>query len=408
MRPAQKVARTIEPVPKLSRADRAYLEEIYRDTWNYLAHFVYEPTGLPYDSCAMQPPTSMTNVGLYLASVRTAYRTGLIAEEEAKRRVVRCLESLEEVEKWRGMPRPWILTRTLAATFGEEFHYAPHLASLLAGLAVTKSALPEFSTRIHGMIGEMELKTLYDPRTGWLKGGYDVKTRNFAIYQPWGYWYYKFFASPVRLLSFYMIAKRAAPKKLWLSLVRPEQTKEGETFFVSGYEDAGLAEPFIPAVFLDERGTEMENSLRGMVRYQIKHAQRIDAPVWGWSSAESPQGRYLTFGLLRDDIVAPYASMLAAVFYPKEAVRNLKKLEELGARPAGHDRAKGENFGFRDSFNWKTGDVSRNYLAANQALGFLSLANLLHDGIVWKSFHEDPVAEKGFEILAEVFEGSRK
>ena len=83
--------------------------------------------------------------------------------------------------------------------------------------------------------------------------------------------------------------------------------------------------------------------------------------------------------------------MLASVYFPKEAYRNLRKLEARGARPA--------SFGFRDAINWKTKSVSKNYLTVNQAMGFLSLANLLYDGIVWKSFQENPLIERGFEII---------
>lgn len=379
--------------PQLSAEDRQYLEGVYRDTWNYLADEVEKTTGMPYDSSARQPPTSMTNVGLYLASVSIAYKTGLIQAADAEARVRKVLDGLDKIEKWNGIPRPWIVARTLQPTFGDEFSYGPHLSALIGGMLVAQSSFPEISfpgivPEIRKMLQQMDLRTLYDPKTGWLKGGYNVKQHNFAIFQPWGHWYYKYFASETRLLSYYMILRGAAPKEHWFQLIRPKQQLEGETFFVSGYEEGGLFAPFLSGIFLDERNTEMGESQRSYVRYQMKHAKAIKSPVWGWSSCLTPQGRYLAYGELRDDIVAPYASILAIQYFPKETVDNLKALETKGARPESHPRLGEVHYGFLDSINWQTGDKSQHFLTPNQAMTFLSLANFLHDDIVRKSFTE--------------------
>ncbi len=256
---------------------------------------------------------------------------------------------------------------------------------------VAAQTFPDLAPVVTGMLRQMEFKSLYDPRTGWLKGGYNAAKNDFAIYQSWGHWYYKFFASETRLLSFYLIARRLAPADHWTKLIRPVQEKGGSKFFVSGYEDAGLYTQYLAGLFLDERKTEMGRSQREYAAYQMKHAKDINAPVWGWSGCEGPKGIYLSHGELRDDVVAPYASALAALYFPHEAVANLRKLEELGARP--------EKEGFRDSFQWEAGIVAKNHLTANQAMAFLSLANLLHDGVVWKTFAADAVVKRGLAIL---------
>lgn len=379
--------REVSGSQKLTEEEKIYFSSLYKDTWNYLSTFVEPGTHLPYDSSARQPVTSLSNVGLYLAATAVAHRTGLISLEEGEGRVKKCLESLKRVETWRGIPRPWFLIRSLEPAYGDEFSYGPHLANFLGGLMVAKTTFPELASAINRLLLKMEFKHFYEVRNGWLKGGYNVKTQNFAIFQSWGHWYYKYFASETRLLSFYLIAKKSVPKEHWFSLLRPIQRKEGETFFVSGQEEGGLFTQYLTGLFLDERKTEMGKSQQGYARYHMKQAQRINAPIWGWSAAEAPNGRYLAHGELRDEIVAPYASLLASVYFPKAAYQNLKRLEGLGARP--------ERFGFRDSINWKTGEVAKNYLTANQAMAFLSPANLLHEGIVWKSFSEDPVVKKG-------------
>jgi len=384
---------------ELSEEQRLYFSDLYQDVWNYLSTNIEPLTGLPFDSSAHQPITSMSNIGFYLAATAIAFRTDLITKEEALERTGRIIDVLETVEKWRGFPRPWILVRSLNPSFGKEFTYDTHMSILIGGLVVTKNTFREYNERANQLLRQMKLRDLYDPRTGWLKGGYNVKTQNFAIFQPWGHWYYKYFASGTRLLSFYGIARGVIPKEHWTSLIRPVRENDGGRFFATGFEEPGLEIQFMTGLFLDERHTEMGASQRNYARYQIDYAKKIKAPVWGWASCQTSRGRYLTFGELRDEIVAPYASILSAIYYPDEAYENLKELEHLGARPEIEDETIDGGFGFRDSFNWKTGEPVNVYLTPSHGMAFLALANILHDGVVWVSFQEDPVVEKGLDLL---------
>lgn len=378
--------------PTLTPEQREYFDSLYRQSWRYHETLVEKLTGFPYDSSARQPATSLANVGFYLAAVAVAYQTGLLPKDKALERTERVLAAIQKMEKWRGIPRSWFLVRSLKPTFGDEFSYGHHLSVLVGGLIVSKNTFPELAAGIARLLMEMDFKYFYDGQTGWLKGGYNIKTQNFAIYQPWGHWYYKHLASDTRLLSFYLIARGAAPASHWTSLLRPLQKKEWESFFVSGLEESGLGAQYLAGIFLDERWTEMGWSQRNYARFQMKYARKIRAPVWGWSSCQAPNGRYLAGGELKDEIVAPHASVLASIYFPKEAYENLRRLEVLGGR------LKGE-FGFRDSLNWKTKAVAQGSLTSSQGMTFLSLANLLHDGIVWKTFQSDPVARKALGVL---------
>lgn len=381
---------------KLMPREKNYLSSVYHDTWNYLSTYISEDTGVPYDSSEKQPITSISNLGLYMASVAVAYRTHLIEQPEARVRIVKCLRSIEKLPQWRGFPVPWFLIRSLSAAHGAEFSYGPHIANLIGGLVVVKTTFPEAQTRVDKILRRMEFKALYDTSTGWLKGGYNLQTDNFAIEQPWGHWYYKYFASETRLLSFYMIAKNAAPKSHWQALLRTTERKENERYYVSGLQDGGILPQFSSSIFLDERTTTMSSSERAVVRQQRKHARRIRSPVWGWSPMENPAGHYLDAGEFRDEITAPYASMMAVIYFPKEVCRNLRELEKLGAR---QPLINLENLGFRESIDWKSGEISKQFLTIHQAISFLSLANLLYDGVVWKAFGEDPVVQKALEDL---------
>ena len=326
-----------------------------------------------------------------MAAAAVAYRTGLIPRREARRRIRRSLEALEKIEKWRGFPVPWILVRTLKRVHGDQFSYASHLSVLIGGLVVTKAALPETSERIRRFLGPMRLRDLYDPKTGWFRGGYDMKTNNFSVFQPWGHWYYKHFASEVRLLSFYAIATGQVPAEHWKALLRPKIKIEGKKVMASGYEEAGLGVPYLTGLFLDERRKAVGESQKNYAKAQIKHGKRMKAPVWGWASSTTPAGRYLSYGEMRDEIVTPYASLLAALYFRKDAYGNLKKLETFPGM-------RGE-YGFKDSLNWQTGETARQWFTPSQGMAFLSLANILFDGIVWKSFAADETVQNG---LAEI------
>ena len=388
-----KVARH-SPEAILTQEEKSYFAQLYRDTWNYLAHQVDGLTGLPYDSSARQPVTSISNIGFYVASTAIAYRTGLIGREEASSRITPCLQALGKIEKWRGFPRSWILVRSLKPSFGDEFSYDSHLSVLIGGLVVSQNVFPEMSGEIRRLLGEMKFGDLYDGPSGWLKGGYNIPDQNFAVMQPWGHWYYKYFASEVRLLSFYGIARQSIPQRHWRSLVRRTEKREGEEILISGFDNVGLEIQYLAGLFLDERQTLMGKFQRNLARSQMKHAQKIHAPVWGWAAAQSPDRKYLVHGDLRDEVVAPYASILAAIYFPHEAYQNLKRLESFGLRPPG-DPGTNQRFGFLDSVNWKTRRPSADFLTASHGMSFLALANLLYDGVVWRTFAEDPVVRKG-------------
>jgi len=84
-----------------------------------------------------------------------------------------------------------------------------------------------------------------------------------------------------------------------------------------------------------------------------------------------------------------------------KAVENLKRLDELGARADYGIDGTLHRFGFRDSLDWKTGSAAPGYLMLDQTLLFLSLANVLYDGIVWEYFEKDPVVQAGRAMLPE-------
>jgi hypothetical protein len=109
---------------------------------------------------------------------------------------------------------------------------------------------------------------------------------------------------------------------------------------------------------------------------------------WGFSPACGPEGGYRSYGVeglgqleggyTSDGVVTPHASFLALRFAPREAMDNLRGL-------AGRFPIYGE-YGFHDSVNVKTGQVSQTVLALDQGMILAAIANALADDVLQKAF----------------------
>jgi hypothetical protein len=398
----------------LSKADTEYLTGVYKHTFAGIAFFVNEKTGLPYDVSDFRKATSISNIGLYMASVAVAAKTGIITNEEALKKLDRAMSSLEKIQKWNQFPVTWVNVETLERDFGPSFSYADHVGNLVCGLLVAEGVFPkELGGRIDAFISPMKFDTAYDPSTGWLKGGYNLDKNDFDIDQPWGKWYYNILASDTRHFSLIGIALGAIPESSWDKLNRStdpagkwdKDLKAGLPkdiiYYWPGIEGGGIFMQYLPGIFLPEKGLPMGQSAKNLALAQIEYAKKAGYfPMWGISASESPDGKtYLGWGGMRLDVVTPHASALAAEYFPQEAVNNLRALETKGMRPG--------EFGFTDAYDTAAGTCSKNYLILDQSMLFLSLANYLEKEVVRKSFEAAALGKSAVKTLKKL-EGKRK
>lgn len=385
----------------LSSKDRRYLAGVYNDTWVCLANFVSSTTGLPYETSRRSPTTSSGNTGLYLAACAVAGRTGVIPEAAAKTRVEAALTSLEKWPRFLGgFPVTWVHTETIAST-EPSFSTVEALSNLTAGLLVLKGIYPDYAGRIDKLLTPMNWGDLYDPVRGLYRGGWSLIKNDFQVQQKGWLWYYGDLASEVRFGYIWGIGTGGVPLESWGALPQRRENRYGNTYFAPGGA-GGLGPALVTGVFVDERDTELGRSAAEFVWSQWQSAQRNGAPVWGISPSESPDGKeFLAYGTLTDDVVAPVGSGLAAVYYPRQSAENLRRMEKAGARAVWHENGRRGSFGFRDSWDWRTGRVSNVYACGNQAMLFLSLANVLHDGVVWKSAGSDAHVQRAMREIPE-------
>jgi cyclic beta-1,2-glucan synthetase len=222
--------------------------------------------------------------------------------------------------------------------------------------------------------------------------------------------YYDLISSESRLTSFLAVAKGDVPRRHWSALGRAFLTI-GVTPGLKSWSGS-MFEYLMPSLVMTEPDLGLLHiSGHAAVMEQQAFGQDEQLP-WGVSeSAYFGQDhtlayQYSPFGVprlalrrtpLNDRVVAPYASVLASMFTPHQAVENLQKLEFLGARG---------DYGFMDAVDFT---VSRQpgaqlfslvncYMAHHQGMSLVALCNVLCDEAPRRWFASAPLVQ-AFESL---------
>ncbi|RLE66108.1 MAG: hypothetical protein DRJ47_03320 [Thermoprotei archaeon] len=364
---------------ELNKEFREYLLELARDTWNFFVRYTNNDTGLPYDrSTPGNPQTSITNIGLYMASVVAAWDLGFINRSEALQRLRKTIDTLFKLEKWHGIPFNWYDADTLKPIWGN-FVSSVDAGWYAAGLIVARSAFPELYDNLTALIDMMEWDRLYDPDAKLLYIGFDSLKRKYTQA------HYDYITIESRMASFIAIGTGKIPAEHWFALKRDLQYFYNISF-MWGW-NGGLFIYYMPGIFIDERGSSIANSAINVTLAQIMLSELSGYPVWGFSPSDIPQGGYG----MKFDVVTPHASVLALIYFPEETLLNLLKLEKMGVR---------STYGFKDSVSMADGSVDEDYLALDQGMIFLTIANYLNNSI-WKFFEKDPIAVKARKLVGE-------
>jgi hypothetical protein len=130
----------------------------------------------------------------------------------------------------------------------------------------------------------------------------------------------------------------------------------------------------------------------------MAYAAERGMPVWGMSPCSNPAGGYGEYGAAPigvqgypDGVATPHASFLALEIRPREALANLRKMEELYP-------VRGR-YGFRDSVETGTGRVSELYLALDQGMILTAIGNYLTNGGIRRRVMRDPEMKNASAIL---------
>ena len=415
-----------------SADDPVFLWQLARDTWRGLAALSDREHGLPFDTVrlhgSIEPEqawvgdyTNVTNIGLYLIDIIAARELSLIGAAEARERLDRTLATLERLETYQGFFFNYYDTTTLERT--SHFLSFVDSAWLTAGLMVVRNSVPELAARCTRLIEREDYRFFYDPVEQWMMHGYYIHLPHRSEYS------YGLLYTEARLGSLIAIGKGEAPAEHWYRMARTfpasfdwqsqspkgrmDKTVNGYAFPGGHYSWKGLKyvpswggslfEALMPLLVLDEprhapaslgRNAAVHTELSR--RFALEH---LGYPVWGLSPSSTPAGdSYREYGArilgargYRAGAVTPHAAALALLTEPAAATANLRQLAER--YPLYGD------FGFYDAVDPKTGQVAYNYLALNQSMILIAVANHLRNGIIQQRFAADPIIQRVLPLL---------
>jgi cyclic beta-1,2-glucan synthetase len=287
--------------------------------------------------------------------------------------------------------QPQATLRQLAAV-------SPEAARLVARLEV-------IAERAYAYALEMDFAFLLDPERKLFAIGFQQTTHSLDSS------YYDLLASEARLASFIAVAKNDVPMEHWFHLGRTLSYAAGAPALVSW--SGSMFEYLMPLLVMRSFPfTMLAQTCEGAVSRQRAYGAERRVP-WGVSeSAYNFRDRHHTYqyrafgvpdlalkrGLGRDLVIAPYASLLAALVDPEPALANLAQLELLGALGP---------YGFRDAIDYtrRDGDgthaVVHAYMAHHLGMSLIALTNIQRNGLWQRRFHGDPLVRSAELLLHE-------
>ena len=89
-------------------------------------------------------------------------------------------------------------------------------------------------------------------------------------------------------------------------------------YLLPGWVGGGLFMQYLTGIFLGERHSLAGRSAANFAYANMRHADEKALPAWGWSSCADPDGGYIGWGKLRDEVVTPHAVTYLDWIWPAE------------------------------------------------------------------------------------------
>ncbi|MDZ7601592.1 MAG: glucoamylase family protein, partial [Hoeflea sp.] len=221
---------------------------------------------------------------------------------------------------------------------------------------------------------------------------------------------YDLLASEARLASLFAIAKGDVETRHWFRLGRAATPLGAGSALISW--SGSMFEYLMPSLVMRApEGSVLAETNRRIVDRQRSYGATLDIP-WGISESSynardlemtyqysnfGVPGLGLKRGLSENRVVAPYATGLAAMVAPVEALRNYKRLSTLGAEG---------RYGFYEAVDFTASRlpagtdfaVVRSFMAHHQGMTITAIANCVQGGRLRARFHAEPMI-KAVDLL---------
>ncbi|SNZ17048.1 hypothetical protein SAMN06269185_2866 [Natronoarchaeum philippinense] len=407
------------------------LDRIGQDTWAFFDEFSHDDTGFAPDRVdataagyTRRSVTSPANVGLQLLATVAASELEVISKSSARERAHEIIVMLRELDRWNGLFYRWydIGNGAVAEDHGGWWEISTiDNGWLVAGLVAAGGAFPELRPMADEILAGQSFDRFYDPDVsnpfeggepfGQLYGGFDARSGDDLGF------HYGVFNAETRIASYVGIGNGDVPRSHWWDTFRtfpPEWDQQGDPegefrayddnrVWEGHYEHEGIRyvpswggsmfESLMPSLVLPERSRgqhALGANNRRQVQLQINHAEEQGYDAWGFSPCGLPDG-YAEFGVARagiegyerDDVATPHATLLG-LEYASES-------EIAGALDAYVDRGLDTEYGFYDSMSLVSDWTTNAYLALDQGISLVAIANYLRDGAVRDAFVNHPV-----------------
>ncbi len=256
-------------------------------------------------------------------------------------------------------------------------------------------------------LADMDFTFLFDHKRDLFSIGFNVDERRCDAS------FYDLLASESRLCSYVAIAQGQIHEDHWFSLSRLLLASRGRPVLASW--SGSLFEYLMPLLVMPTYNqTLLGETYRGAVEHQIAYG-RLHGLPWGVSESGYNQtdihhnyqyrafgvpGLGLKRGLAGDQVIAPYATVLALMVKPQEACKNLERLTTEGREGV---------FGFYEAVDYTPsrlppGQLSvtiRSFMAHHQGMSLLALSYVLLDRPMQRRFSACPELKAADLLLQE-------
>ncbi|HTB96584.1 MAG TPA: glucoamylase family protein [Terracidiphilus sp.] len=303
-----------------------------------------------------------------------------------------------------------LLTRSWTR-FSDSRELLPLAEELRTGLAIARKNLKELASALRGIADEaetvaesMDFEFLVHPGRKLLSIGYGMgkpKVENAC---------YDMLASESRMATFLAIARGDLAQERWFKLARDYVQAFGHVLLMSW--SGTMFEYLMPSIWMHRYpNTLLAQTQQACVVVQRDFARAHRIP-WGISESGTPETddaghyHYHAFGIPQislwseakaGPVVSPYSTFLAVGLDAREALHNLRRMELDGWVG---------DFGFYESAGFTHGsrkpELTREWMAHHQGMALLAVTNLLHENVVRKWFHANPIVMSAELLLHEM------
>jgi hypothetical protein len=400
---------------KLTREDKALIEELSRRAFQYFVDHADARTGLVLDRARATGEAlpeghpsrriaSSAATGFGLTALCIGAERGWMARDEARRRVLTVLRFFaERAPQEHGWFLHWMDSETGERRWNSEYS-SIDTALLLAGVLTTRQFFRDDAE-------VFRLSTLIYERVDfrWMLAGHPVllshgwRPESGFIPTRWDTY------SEHLILQLLAIGSPTHPitPRAWRTWSRRRITYAGYTFisngplfihqYTQGWADLrGVRESWYPFVNYFDNSAAATRAHRQFCIDLAREFPAYGPDVWGISASDSARGYVAWGGPPRDPAidgtVVPYAAAGSLMFTPDISLAAIRALKEkYGSQTYGP-------YGFADAFNPNTGWVDTDVIGLDQGITLLGAQNL-QDGLVWRYFMRNAEVPRAMRLV---------